>query len=56
MHANTDTGVGALEGRSPAYGVPSPDLLARADRGFSRFLERIDDQDDDGDGGQDALR
>ncbi|WP_327293016.1 hypothetical protein [Streptomyces sp. NBC_01198] len=39
--------------RPPAYGVPSPDLLARADRGFARFLEHVDDQEDqdDQDGG-----
>lgn len=42
--------------RPPAYGVPSPDLLALADRGFARFLERVDDQDDQDDGGQDTPR
>ncbi|MFI0724177.1 hypothetical protein [Streptomyces sp. NPDC021224] len=31
--------------RAPGYGVPSPALLARADRGFSRFLDRIDADD-----------
>ncbi|MGW5355270.1 hypothetical protein ACWERV_32715 [Streptomyces sp. NPDC004031] len=28
--------------RPPSYGSPSPALLARADRGFSRFLDRVD--------------
>jgi hypothetical protein len=43
--------------RPPAYSVPSPDLLALADRGFARFLERIDDdQDDEADSGQDTPR
>lgn len=48
MRAHADTTVAQdSQGRGPAYGVPSPDLLARADRGFARFLERIEDQDDD---------
>lgn len=58
-HANTDTIVPDAEGRGPrlpAYGVPSSDLLARADRGFARFLERIEDQDDAADSGQDSQR
>lgn len=60
-HADTDTGTTApdSEGRGPrppAYGAPSPDLLARADRGFARFLERIEDQDDVADGEQDPPR
>ncbi|MEU2026203.1 hypothetical protein ABZ565_29220 [Streptomyces sp. NPDC016469] len=43
MRASTGTTVPAAEGRglqSPAYGTPSPDLLARADRGLARFLAR----------------
>lgn len=60
-HADTDAGTTApdVERRShrpPAYGVPSPDLLARAIRGFARFLERIDDHDDGADVGQDTPR
>ncbi|WP_329171285.1 hypothetical protein [Streptomyces sp. NBC_01477] len=42
--------------RPPAYGVPSPDLLARTDRGFASFLERIEDQDDEVGCGQDTPR
>lgn len=35
----------------PAYGIPSPALLARADRGFARFLgQRGEGQDDRADG------
>ena len=33
--------------RQPAYGVPSPALLARADRGFARFLEGVTKPEDD---------
>ncbi|MEV6012734.1 hypothetical protein AB0M29_38885 [Streptomyces sp. NPDC051976] len=33
--------------RQPAYGVPSPALLARADRGFARFLEGVAKPEDD---------
>ncbi|MEU1536284.1 hypothetical protein ABZ460_44185 [Streptomyces fagopyri] len=58
--AHTDTTAPAPEGRglqSPAYGVPSPALLARADRGFARFLaQRTEDQDDGADGGEDTQR
>ncbi|WP_199829796.1 hypothetical protein [Streptomyces sp. MMG1121] len=58
MRAHTDTP--APEGRGlqpPAYGVPSPALLARADRGFARFLGRHgEDQDDRADGGEDTQR
>ncbi|MFD4543503.1 hypothetical protein [Streptomyces bauhiniae] len=58
MRANTDTP--APEGRGlqpPAYGVPSPALLARADRGFARFLGRHgEDQDDGVDDGEDPQR
>ncbi|AEY94308.1 hypothetical protein SHJG_p1177 (plasmid) [Streptomyces hygroscopicus subsp. jinggangensis 5008] len=50
MRASTGTTAPAPEGRglqSPAYGVPSPGLLARADRGFARFLaQHTEDQDD----------
>ncbi|MER0443284.1 hypothetical protein ABR738_01590 [Streptomyces sp. Edi4] len=54
MRAHTDTTAPAPEGRGlqpPAYGVPSPALLARADRGFARFLGRHGEDQDDGDGG-----
>ncbi|MEV7856433.1 MULTISPECIES: hypothetical protein [Streptomyces] len=58
MRAHTDTP--APEGRGlqpPAYGVPSPALLARADRGFARFLaQRTEDQDDGANGGEDTQR
>jgi hypothetical protein len=60
MRAHTDTTVPAPEGRglqSPVYGVPSPALLARADRGYARFLtERTEDQYDGADGGEDPQR
>ncbi|MEU7039045.1 hypothetical protein ABZ958_36050 [Streptomyces sp. NPDC046237] len=50
----------APEGRglqSPAYGVPSPALQARADRGFARFLaQRTEAQDDGAGGGEDTQR
>lgn len=41
MSASTDTTLPAPTGpalRQPAYGIPSPALLARADRGYTRFL------------------
>ncbi|MFE4800472.1 hypothetical protein ACFRFL_37040 [Streptomyces sp. NPDC056708] len=60
MRAHTDFTAPAPEGRSlqpPAYGVPSPALLARADRGFARFLaQRTEDQDDRADGNEDPQR
>ncbi|MFJ9481483.1 hypothetical protein ACIRRI_41955 [Streptomyces mirabilis] len=60
MRTHTDTTDPAPEGRglqSPAYGVPSPALLARADRGFARFLAHHNqDQDDGPDGGGHAQR
>ncbi|MFE0886935.1 hypothetical protein [Streptomyces rochei] len=60
MRAHTDSTAPAPEGRglqSPAYGVPSPALLARADRGFARFLGQHDeDQDDGAGGGEDPQR
>ncbi|MFD6335480.1 hypothetical protein ACFWGI_38670 [Streptomyces niveus] len=60
MRAQHDTTAQAPEGRGlqpPAYGVPSPALLARADRGFARFLGRHgEDQDDGGDGCEDPQR
>lgn len=43
MRASTGPTAPALEGRGlqpPAHGAPSPDLLARADRGLARFLAR----------------
>ncbi|MFE4335771.1 hypothetical protein ACFRQM_42250 [Streptomyces sp. NPDC056831] len=55
MLAHTDSTAPEPEGRGlqpPAYGVPSPALLARAGRGFARFLaQRTEDQDDGPDGG-----
>ncbi|WP_331734525.1 MULTISPECIES: hypothetical protein [unclassified Streptomyces] len=60
MRAHTDITAPAPEGRgltSPAYGVPSPALLARADRGYARFLaQRTEDQDERADGGEDIQR
>ncbi|MDT0614395.1 hypothetical protein [Streptomyces lancefieldiae] len=60
MRVHTDSTAPAGEGRglqSPAYGVPSPALLARADCGFARFLGQHDeDQDDGADGGEDTQR
>ncbi|WP_330260932.1 hypothetical protein [Streptomyces sp. NBC_00539] len=58
--AHTDSTAPAREGRglqSPPYGVPSTALLARADRGFARFLGRHgEDQDDGADGSEDPQR
>jgi hypothetical protein len=42
--------------RQPGYGVPSPALPARADRGFARFLEGAFEPRDDTLGGHDADR
>ncbi|OEJ22169.1 hypothetical protein AR457_40575 [Streptomyces agglomeratus] len=60
MRAHTDSTAPAPEGRGlqpPAYGAPSPALLARADRGFARFLaQRTEDQDDGADGSEDPQR
>jgi hypothetical protein len=60
MRTHPDSIAPAPEGRglqSPLYGAPSPDLLARADRGFARFLGQHDeDQDDGADGGEDTTR
>ncbi|MER7056548.1 hypothetical protein [Streptomyces sp. NPDC000351] len=60
MRAHIDITAPALEGRGlqvPAYGVPSPALPARADRGFARFLGQHDqDQDDGADGVEDSQR
>ncbi|MFD8823809.1 hypothetical protein ACFV1C_15770 [Streptomyces sp. NPDC059605] len=57
MHSSTDTATPAPKGRgpqSPAYGVPSQELIARADRGFARFLaQHTENQDDEADGGED---
>ncbi|MEL5960059.1 hypothetical protein AADR41_35790 [Streptomyces sp. CLV115] len=55
----TDTTAPASEGRGlqpPAYGIPSPALLARADRGFARFLAQQSEDQDDGAGGEDTQR
>ncbi|MEU9979426.1 hypothetical protein [Streptomyces sp. NPDC051014] len=40
MHASTPAGSAAGERgfHTPAFGRPSPALLARADRGYARFL------------------
>ncbi|MET9503499.1 hypothetical protein ABZY42_17470 [Streptomyces sp. NPDC006622] len=57
MRAHTDTTAPAREGRGlqpPAYGVPSPALLARADRGFARFLGQHGEDQVDGAGGSEA--
>ncbi|MFB7293371.1 hypothetical protein [Actinacidiphila glaucinigra] len=57
MPAHTDSTAPAPEGRglqSPAYGVPSPALLARADRGFARFLGQHGEDQDDRAGGEDT--
>ncbi|MDJ0346441.1 hypothetical protein QMK19_35725 [Streptomyces sp. H10-C2] len=58
MRAHAASTALAPEGRSlqpPAYGVPSPALLARADRGLARFLaQRTEDQDDRNGDGQDT--
>ncbi|MFI8105477.1 hypothetical protein [Streptomyces sp. NPDC086023] len=32
----------ARRGEQPPYGAPSPELRARAERGFARFLDRVD--------------
>ncbi|MFF8717351.1 hypothetical protein ACF07T_38980 [Streptomyces sp. NPDC015184] len=49
MRSPTKTAAPAPGSRSPqppAYGVPSPELIARADRGFARFLaHHTEDQD-----------
>ncbi len=42
---------------SPAYGVPSPSLMARADCGFARFLaQRGEGQDYGAGGSEDSQR
>ncbi|MGW7363097.1 hypothetical protein ACWGI8_06600 [Streptomyces sp. NPDC054841] len=46
MRARTNTTTA-----EPQHGVPSPALLARADRGFARFLAHHTEDQDDGDGG-----
>ncbi|MFE9913206.1 hypothetical protein [Streptomyces clavifer] len=60
MRTHPDSTAPAPEGRGlqpPAYGVPSPALLARADRGFARFLaQRTEDQDHGDGGGEDTQR
>ncbi|MCX4775008.1 hypothetical protein [Streptomyces sp. NBC_01285] len=60
MRVHTDSTAPPTEGRglqSPAYGIPSPALLARADRGFARFLgQQGEDQDDGARGGEDPQR
>ncbi|MFI9630486.1 hypothetical protein [Streptomyces sp. NPDC052042] len=59
MRAHTDSTALAPEGRGlqpHAYGVPLPALLARADRGFARFLGRHGEDQDDGANGEAPLR
>ncbi|MEV5606381.1 hypothetical protein AB0L33_33590 [Streptomyces sp. NPDC052299] len=62
MRGSTGTTVPAPKVRglqAPAYGAPSPDLLARAERGLARFLARyIEDRAGRGraDSGEDSLR
>ncbi|MEV5516273.1 hypothetical protein AB0L50_25735 [Streptomyces flaveolus] len=60
MRAHTDSTAPAREGRglqSSAYGIPSPALLARADRGFARFLgQHCEDQDNGADSGEEPQR
>ncbi|MGW1405374.1 hypothetical protein [Streptomyces sp. NPDC002403] len=58
--AHTDITAPAPEDRgltSPAYDVPSPALLARADRGYARFLtQQTEDQDERADAGESTQR
>lgn len=60
MRAHTDSTASEPEGRGfqpPAYGVPSPALLARADRGFARFLaQQTPDRDGRHGDGEDTQR
>ncbi|MGX1025372.1 hypothetical protein RKD37_000193 [Streptomyces ambofaciens] len=59
MHASTDTTAPAPEGRhlqTPAYGVHSPGMLARAARGFARFLAQHTKGQDHRAGGEDTQR
>nr|WP_127892370.1 hypothetical protein [Streptomyces sp. S10(2018)] len=60
MRVHTDSTAPVREGRglqSPAYNVPSPFLLARADRGFARLLGRHDEDQVAGAGsGEDPQR
>ncbi|GGT84470.1 hypothetical protein [Streptomyces lateritius] len=47
-HATTMTATAPAGSRGlhqPGYGVPSPALVARADRGFARFLARTTQTD-----------
>ncbi|WP_329030572.1 MULTISPECIES: hypothetical protein [unclassified Streptomyces] len=57
LRVSTDSTAPASKGRSPrppGYGVASSVLLARADRGYARFLGRHgEDQDDGAEGGED---
>jgi len=57
MRTHTDTAAAVVLERSglqqpPRYGTPSPALLARADRGFARFLAQHTQDQGDGDGGR----
>ncbi|MFJ8856404.1 hypothetical protein [Streptomyces sp. NPDC102437] len=60
MRKHSDSTAPAAEGsglQSPVYGLPSPALLASADRAFARFLgQHGEDQDDEADGGEDTQR
>lgn len=57
-HTNTTAPEPESRGLQPTrYGVPSPALLARADRGFARFLaQQNEDQDDRADGSEHTQR
>ncbi|MET7457873.1 hypothetical protein ABZT03_39705 [Streptomyces sp. NPDC005574] len=55
MSAPTPAGPAAQERglQPPAFGRPSPALIARADRGYARFLAVQAPEDPTGDHGQD---
>lgn len=63
MNARTTTRTAGTEPEENAprqtdYGVPSPALMARSDRGFGRFLEGVTEPEDDdiADGHEDVAR
>ncbi|MFE4658187.1 hypothetical protein ACFRFJ_16070 [Streptomyces hydrogenans] len=43
-HADTPPPRRRAPQQQPDYGVPSPDLIARAEAGLDRFLARLDDE------------